>query len=64
MIVVDMAKIYQLKVTLEESETPVWRRLLVISTSTFWDLHIFIRDSFDWSDDHLNMFTMTQNRKQ
>jgi len=35
---------------------PVWRRLLVRSDATFWELHIAIQDSFGWEDYHLHQF--------
>jgi len=48
--------VYQLKVMLQDSRPPVWRRLLLPANSTFWELHIAIQDSFGWSDYHLHQF--------
>jgi hypothetical protein len=48
-------KIYQLKVVLD-AESPIWRRLYIRRTSTFWDLHVVLRDSFDWSGSHFHVF--------
>lgn len=35
---------------------PIWRRLLLPSNATFWELHIAIQDSFGWFDSHLHQF--------
>jgi hypothetical protein len=47
---------YQLKVVLQDIKPPVWRRLLIPSNATFWELHIAIQDSFGWEDYHLHQF--------
>ncbi|MCA9371456.1 plasmid pRiA4b ORF-3 family protein [Candidatus Woesebacteria bacterium] len=49
-------QVYQLKVTLQDIRSPVWRRLLIPSNVTFWKLHIAIQDSFGWEDYHLHEF--------
>jgi len=49
-------QIYQLKVVLQDIKPPVWRRLLIPSDATFWELHIAIQDSFGWEDYHLHQF--------
>jgi len=51
-------KIYQFKITLRDSKPPIWRRIQVPDTYTFWDLHIAIQDVFGWSDYHLHEFEM------
>ena len=48
--------IYQLKVTIKDIKPPIWRRLLLPSEATFWELHIAIQDSFGWMDSHLHEF--------
>jgi hypothetical protein len=50
------ALIYQIKVTLEDSKPPIWRRLLVRSDLTLADLHGIIQAAFGWWDYHLHMF--------
>jgi len=50
------ATIYQIKVTLEGSKPPIWRRLLVRSDTTLGDLHRIIQAAFDWWDYHLHQF--------
>ena len=46
----------QLKITLQDSRPPIWRRVLVNSGITFWDLHGIIQDLFGWEDEHLHSF--------
>jgi len=48
--------IYQIKVTLERSKPPIWRRLLVRSNITLLDLHNTIQAAFGWFDCHLHQF--------
>ncbi|MEJ5376870.1 MAG: plasmid pRiA4b ORF-3 family protein [bacterium] len=49
-------KVYQFKITLQGIKPPVWRRIQVPETYTFWDLHVAIQDSMGWSDEHLHEF--------
>lgn len=48
--------IYQIKVTLEYSKPPIWRRLLVRSDITLADLHRIIQAAMGWADYHLHQF--------
>ena len=48
--------VLQLKVTLRRIKPPVWRRILVPSSYTFWDLHVAIQDAMGWMDGHLHDF--------
>lgn len=48
----------QFKITLLEVKPPVWRRILVPCTYSFWDLHVAIQDSMGWLDCHLHQFTV------
>jgi hypothetical protein len=48
--------IYQFKITLKGTHPPVWRRIKVPSTYTFWDLHLAIQDAMGWHDCHLHEF--------
>lgn len=48
--------VYQFKVTLKGIKPPVWRRIQVPETYSFWDLHVAIQDVFAWSDYHLHEF--------
>jgi hypothetical protein len=47
---------YQLKVTLERTRPPVWRRILVPGSYSLWDLHVAIQDAMGWLDCHLHEF--------
>ena len=40
----------------------VWRRILVPSTYSFWDLHVAIQDAMGWSDCHLHEFSVVDPR--
>ena len=48
--------IYQLKVTLEEIEPPIWRRLEVPGDITLARLHSVIQLAMGWQDYHLHEF--------
>ena len=51
-------KVYQFKITLRYIEPPIWRRIQVPGTYTFWDLHVAIQDAMGWEDYHLHEFVM------
>jgi hypothetical protein len=53
---------HQLKVTLEGIDPPVWRRLVVPSEFTLYDLHRTIQVAMGWEDCHLHDFTIKQQR--
>lgn len=48
--------VFQFKVTLKGIRPPIWRRILVPSDYTFWDLHVAIQDAMGWLDCHLHLF--------
>jgi hypothetical protein len=50
------SRVYQFRITLEDIKPPVWRRIQVPETYTFWDLHVAIQDVMGWSDYHLHQF--------
>lgn len=52
-------QVYQFKITLEEINPPIWRRIQVPETYSFWDLHVAIQDSMGWTDSHLHQFEIT-----
>ena len=52
----DFKNVYQFKITLQETKPPIWRRIQVPETYTFWDLHIAIQDAMGWNDYHLHEF--------
>jgi hypothetical protein len=51
-------QIYQFKISLNGSKTPIWRRIQVPETYSFWDLHVAIQDAMGWDDYHLHEFEM------
>lgn len=50
--------VYQFRVTLQDSKPPIWRRIQVPESYTFWDLHVAIQDAVGWCDYHLHEFEM------
>ena len=52
-------KVYQFKITLKGIRPPIWRRIQVPETYTFWDLHVAIQDAMGWDDYHLHEFEVT-----
>jgi hypothetical protein len=49
---------FQFKITLDQVTIPVWRRILVPASYSFWDLHVAIQDAMGWLDYHLHEFQM------
>jgi len=49
-------QVYQFKIRLSGIRPPIWRRIQVPETYTFWDLHIAIQDAMGWEDYHLHEF--------
>lgn len=50
------AGVFQLKVTLDDTRPPIWRRILVDGNSTLDQLHEVIQAAFGWWDYHLHEF--------
>jgi Plasmid pRiA4b ORF-3-like protein len=51
-------QIFQLKVTLKDIKPPIWRRIQVPGSYSFWDLHVAIQDAMGWLDYHLHEFRL------
>ncbi len=51
----------QFKIVLQDTEPPVWRRIIVPEKYSFWDLHVAIQDSFGWFDSHLHAFVLNRS---
>src|SRR5262245_53146765 len=49
-------EVYQLYVWIKEISPTIWRRLLVRSDCTIYDLHYILQLAFGWSDSHLHQF--------
>lgn len=45
-----------LKIVIEDTHTPVWRRIIIPEKITFADLHEMIQIVFGWEDEHLHEF--------
>jgi hypothetical protein len=50
------ADIYQIKVTLEYSKPPIWRRIQVAGDVNLRKLHRILQEVMGWSDYHLHQF--------
>jgi hypothetical protein len=48
--------VFLFKITLCGTSPPIWRRLQVPESYTFYDLHVAIQDAMGWLDYHLHMF--------
>ena len=53
--------IYQLKVTLQYSKPPIWRRLEVPGNTSLAKLHDIIQLAMGWTDSHLHWFIFGKN---
>ena len=49
-------RVYQFKITLKNISPPIWRRIQVPESYSFWDLHVAIQDVMAWIDYHLHEF--------
>lgn len=52
----DGAPLYQLKITLQGSDPPIWRRVVVRSNMPLSRLHGVIQRVMGWTDSHLHQF--------
>jgi Plasmid pRiA4b ORF-3-like protein len=50
------ARVYQIKVTLTGVSPPIWRRLLVSSSTSLKQLHDILQTAIGWTDSHLHQF--------
>jgi len=48
--------VYQVKITLQDIEPPIWRRMLVKSDTMLPALHCIIQTAFGWTNSHLHQF--------
>jgi len=49
-------EIYQLRIDIKDIRPPIWRRVLVMNTTTLAELHTIIQNAFDWDNAHLHEF--------
>jgi hypothetical protein len=47
---------HRFHIDLEGIDPPVWRRIRVPGSYSFWDLHVAIQDAMGWLDYHLHLF--------
>ena len=52
------APIYQLKVTLNDTHPPIWRRILAPGNTTLRKLHDILQIVMGWQDSHLHQFVI------
>jgi len=50
------AQVYQLKITLNDTRPPIWRRLVVLGDTTLRQLHDCLQIALGWTDSHLHQF--------
>lgn len=51
-----MNPVILIKVTLNDIKPPIWRRLLIKSSITFYELHNILQIAFGWKNCHLFQF--------
>jgi hypothetical protein len=61
-VVAPRGEVYQLKITLEDVEPPVWRRIQVASSIDLAELHAVIQTAMGWTNSHLHMFEIDDER--
>lgn len=52
------AQVYQIKVTLNDTRPPIWRRVLVPGDTTLRKLHDILQIVMGWTDSHLHQFVI------
>jgi len=57
-----MDEIIQLKITLDGTNPPIWRRILVNKQTTFFELHHIIQIVMGWENCHLYEFNLKKKR--
>ncbi len=48
--------ILQFKISLIDSKPLIWRRIQIVESSSFYDLHVAIQDAMGWEDYHMHQF--------
>ncbi len=46
--------LFQFKITLQEIQPAIWRRIQVPAKQSFWDLHVAIQDAMGWKECHFH----------
>lgn len=50
------SKVFQIKVSLIDSNPEIWRRLLVDSNTSLSDLHLILQTTMGWTNSHMHQF--------
>ena len=58
MNVTELRNIYQLKISLNGARPPIWRRIMVSSSTQLEDLHIIFQICMGWMNTHLHQFVV------
>jgi len=56
-------EVLQVRIALVGIVPPIWRRIQIPSTYSFWDLHVAIQDAMGWYDSHLHVFRVPDSRR-
>ncbi|CAN5906795.1 hypothetical protein BH11BAC7_BH11BAC7_22270 [soil metagenome] len=57
-----MSKIFQFKITLQNSDPKIWRRFQVKDSISFYELHLVIQNVMGWTNSHLYQFIHNKNQ--
>src|SRR6266498_6137882 len=52
------AQVYQIKIMLDDTHPPIWRRIIVPENMTLSKLHDVAQITMGWQDYHLHEFTI------
>ena len=58
------AHVLQFKISLIGSKPLIWRRIQVLDSYSFYDLHIAIQDAMGWEDYHMHQFIIYTGDKK
>ncbi|MEW5869570.1 MAG: plasmid pRiA4b ORF-3 family protein [Chloroflexota bacterium] len=53
-----VSHVYQIKISLDDTHPPIWRRILAPANYTLFQLHEVIQTVMGWQNYHLHMFTI------
>ncbi|PTQ88792.1 plasmid pRiA4b ORF-3 family protein [Nitrosomonas ureae] len=57
-----LRSIYQLKITLKGMRPPIWRRILMASTTKLDDVHLIFQIVMGWTNSHMHEFIQGRDR--
>ncbi len=55
--------VYQFKITLQDTKPPIWRRIQVPETYTFYDLHVAIQDAMGGYEDFIKIIKNPKHKE-